>query len=126
MEGEKLLRTETNSSDDSKGVAFGLQGNLFIPVVASGVVSVIMLTLLITGSGMSIPNAMGIAAIPFVLTLIVVMVFLNDKPPHYLADWWDTIISDGSFARHTYHPPHPLDAAKEIAAKREKKNGKSA
>lgn len=110
MEGEPLLRTETNSADDSSGVAFGLQGNLFLPVVAAGVVSIGLLSVCLL-AGVSILAALTTSAIPFVATLVVVKLFLNDKPPHYMTDIWDSALSDGTFARHIHHPPHPVTAA---------------
>jgi hypothetical protein len=118
----RLIRTETNSANDSEGVAFGLQGALFMPVFIAGIISIILLSVLVMNNTMSTPSAFGIASIPFAGTLFVVIAFLNDKPPHYLGDLFDILASGGQMSRHTYQPKHPLVKAREIAAKR---NGKS-
>lgn len=119
----RLIRTETNSANDSEGVAFGLQGTLFMPVFIAGIISILLLSVLVMNNSVSTPAAFGIASIPFGGTLFIVLVFLNDKPPHYLGDLFQMLISGGQISRHTYQPKHPLVKAREIAVKR---NGKGA
>jgi len=110
-ESEGLIRSETNFGGESKGVAYGLQGNLFLPVVFAALLSTMTMSGLVMMGSVSIPAAFGIAAIPFVATLLFVIVFLNDKPPHYLGDVWDSWLSDGCLSRYPAQPKHPIEQA---------------
>ena len=82
MAGARLIAIDTNSADDSKGVAFKLEGNLYLPVIFSALISVGILTILIWGKAFSIPEAFLIASLPFAMTLFIVLAFFNGKNPH--------------------------------------------
>lgn len=114
-----LVSVDTNSADDSKGIAFGLSGNLFLPVIAAGVVSIVLVTLLLWSQAFGIVGSVLFGAQPFALTLLLVTTFFQGKPPHYAGDWFESLTSDGSFVRHPYaQPSHPMEKALKQAARR--------
>lgn len=117
-----LVSVDTNSADDSKGIAFGLSGNLFMPVIAGGVASVVLVTVLLWSQAFGIVGSVVIGAIPFALTLLIVTTFFQNKPPHHARDWFESLTADGSFARHPYGQPlHPMEKALKEARRRQKK-----
>ena len=119
-----LVSVDTNSADDSKGIAFGLSGNLFLPVIASGVVSIVLVTILLWSQAFGIVGSVVFGALPFALTLLLVTTFFQGKPPHYAGDWFESLTSDGCFVRHSYgQPMHPLEKAlKQVARRKDRKN----
>lgn len=103
-----LTVVETNSADDSKGIAFGLSGNLFLPVVAAGLVSVGMISVLLWKQAAPVPVAVLAGSIPFAVTLGIVVLFFQNKPPHHAADFLESLTTDESFGRHPGSQPiHP-------------------
>ena len=102
---------------DSRGVAFGLQGNLYFPVVMAGVVSIAIFTALLVNTSFPVPKAFAVAAIPFAATLLFVLLFINGKKPHYAADIFASLTTDGSFGRPFGQPKHPVTKAMEKAEK---------
>lgn len=121
MAESRLIVVDTNSADDSKGVAFKLEGNLYIPVIFSALVSVGLLTMLIWGQVFSIPEAFLIAALPFAFTLFIVLTFFNGKKPHYAADLFESLTTDRSFVRRSRSQPiHPRHSLESMIAKRKK------
>ncbi len=108
----------TNSADDSSGVAFRLDGNLYIPVTGAALVSVGLLTGLIWAGAVPMPMAFLVAAIPFAGTLFVVLTFFQGREPHYAADWLAERTTDGSFVRHPQaQPVHPMERLAEQLSK---------
>ena len=107
---EELVTFHTNSGNDSAGVAFKLDGNLYIPVIVAALLSVGLLTGLVWAGTVPIPMAFLVAAIPFAGTLFVVLTFFQGKEPHYAADWLAERTTDGSFVRHPQaQPVHPRE-----------------
>lgn len=103
-----LTVIDTNSADDSKGIAFGLSGNLFLPVAASAVVSLGLITLLLWKHAASVPIAVLAGIVPLAATLAVVLGFFQNKPPHYAADLLESFTTDEAFVRHaSAQPIHP-------------------
>lgn len=102
---------------DSRGVAFGLQGNLYFPVVIAAVISIGIFTLLLVKTNYPVPKAFAIAAVPFAATLVFVMLLMNGKKPHYASDLFASLTTDGSFGRPFGQPKHPVIKATEKAAK---------
>ncbi len=88
---DELRFSDTNSSDDSHGKTWGLDGNLFWFIVG-GVFSFVMtLLLLFSTLKMSLGQSFGVALIPLLLTLIYVFGFRQGKPSGYdldLLDYW--------------------------------------
>jgi hypothetical protein len=88
-----LRLTETNAADDSGGSVWGLDGNLFMPVVASAAISIGILLLLFGLFHVYWLVSGLIAGVPFAGTLTYVLLFKQGKPPGYdrdLFDLWTT------------------------------------
>lgn len=109
---DNLVVIDTNSADDSKGVAFGLSGNLYMPVVFGTLLSVALLTALLWMKTMPMPMTILVSAVPFAVTLMVVKAFFQDKPPHYASDLYEAKVGNNCFSRHPYgQPKHPMKRA---------------
>ena len=90
---QNLRFTDTNAADDSGGSVWGLDGNLFMPVVASAALSIGVVLILFAMFHVYWLVSFAIGAVPFVGTLIYVLLFKQGKPPGYdrdLFDLWTT------------------------------------
>ncbi len=110
----ELRITDTNSSNDSKGRAFGLEGNDFVYVLI-GLVAALGLYLLLNGL---LHVSLGIAVVLALPILLVpaawVLLLRHNKPAGYAEDWFDQRVNgEGwSFAVRT----QPVPAKKESRA----------
>lgn len=85
----ELRITDTNSANDSKGRAFGLEGNDFIYVLVSFVVALGLYLLLSVLLGVGRLAAL-VVALPFLLgPLAWVLLLRHNKPEGYAEDWFD-------------------------------------
>ena len=85
----ELRITDTNSVNDSKGRAFGLEGNDFIYVLVAFVVALGLYLLLnvLLGAG---KLAALVIALPFLFVPLGWVLFLrHNKPEGYTEDWFD-------------------------------------
>ncbi len=99
----ELRTTDTNSANDSKGRAFGLEGNDFIYVLVAFVFSLGTYIVLTAILHVRIAGAL-ILALPVLLGTIAWVVLLrHGKPAGYAEDWFDHLVnSEGwSFASRT-------------------------
>lgn len=90
---QNLRLTDTNAADDSAGSVWGLDGNLFMPVVASAALSIGVLLLLFSAFQIHWLLSALIGAIPFGGTLAYVLLLKQGKPPGYdrdLFELWTT------------------------------------
>ena len=94
-----LRRTETNSSDDSRGRAFGLEGDLYLPVVIAAVVSLGLLALLGLVLRTGWAAAGSVSVVPFGLTLGWAVFLKHGRPPGYDRDWIEQQLGGGDFTR---------------------------
>jgi hypothetical protein len=76
-----LRMTDTNAADDSGGSVWGLDGNLFMPVVASAALSVGVLLVLFAMFHVHWLLSLLLGAVPFAATLTYVLLFKQGKPP---------------------------------------------
>lgn len=83
-----LERVSTTGGRESRGVAFGLEGNLFIPAVFSVFIGIVIFLWLCADHGLVFSVCTG-TAIPL-LTIGFLKFFLNRKPPHYVGDWFES------------------------------------
>jgi hypothetical protein len=95
----ELRLTETNSADDSPGRAFGLEGNLYLPVVltsfgAFGLFGI--LTLLLRAN---VLLAGGVCALPLAGVVLWAGFLRHGKPSGYDLDFVEQFIGGGSFTR---------------------------
>ncbi len=85
----ELRITDTNSANDSKGRAFGLEGNDFIYVLAALVVALGLYLLLNVLFGIGKMTALAFV-LPFLLgPLAWVLLLRHNKPEGYAKDWFD-------------------------------------
>lgn len=93
-----LKYTETNAADDSAGRVFGLEGNLYLPVVGATALGVMIFAgVMFTGGRISV--AAGGAAVPVVAALVLILGFRQGKPAGYDRDWLDQRLGGGDFTR---------------------------
>lgn len=78
--------TPTHSGVRAKGTIFGLEGKTVVPVLGATVVSVVLMVMLVmTASGGLVPRIAG-SMVPFLLTLVYVVLLVHRRPPHYARD----------------------------------------
>lgn len=112
-----LRITDTNSVNDSKGRAFGLEGNDFIYVLVA-VVAALGLYLLLTvllGFG----KVVGLVLVlPFLLgPLAWVLLLRHNKPDGYAEDWFEQKFNGEGWSLVSRNQPmHPLPAGHERRA----------
>lgn len=92
-----LRFTETNSADDQAGQAFGLDGNLYLPVVLTGVGGIGLFGIL--GLVIHFPYAVAgaVAVAPCALTLLWVLLLRRGKPAGYDRDKLEDLTGGGHF-----------------------------
>ncbi len=106
-----LVRSQTNSANDSAGSVWGLPGNTFIALVISLILSVGVMVLLMAG-GVNSYLSMFAACIPSGLTIGYLGAFVIGRPKDYAIDLLDQLISGKGFAMNPLlQPQHPLFVA---------------
>lgn len=92
-----LRFTDTNAADDTAGRAFGLDGNLYLPVVLTGVGGIGLFGIL--GLVLRLPYAVAgaVAATPCGLTLVWVLLLRRGKPAGYDRDKLEDLVGGGDF-----------------------------
>lgn len=84
--------TETNSSNDSRGEAFGLSGNQYLYIVIAFVISLGVLLGLHLLLRCSFVGSITIAIGPFLLTVAYILCLKRDKPDGYDRDYIENIL----------------------------------
>lgn len=95
----ELRYTDTNSGDDSRGRAFGLEGNLYLPVVVAALIALAVFAVLALGLHLPYPLAGLPAGIPLTAVLAWVLLFRQGKPAGYDRDWLQDRLGDRHFSR---------------------------
>ncbi len=96
----ELIYTETNAANDSSGRAFGLDGNLYLPVLITMVGALAVFSLLVWLIGLSIIAAGAIITLPLLAVLAWVIALRRGKPAGYDRDFLETLWDRGHFTRH--------------------------
>jgi hypothetical protein len=118
-EPERLLSVPGNIGKESKGVAFGLQGNLAFPVIGGFFVGVGIFMVCVNEGQLPLWAILLIAALPAFVTFAVVMFFFQGKPPHYLGDLIAELMGiEPVIERAARQPEHPRETARRIAQRR--------
>lgn len=92
-----LRHTDTNAADDSSGRAFGLDGNLYLPVVLA-LLGGLGLFALLTIALHANPLASGLlVALPLGAVLGWAVFLRQGKPAGYDRDWLDQWLGGGNF-----------------------------
>ena len=95
---ETLTYTDTRPRARSTGHAFGFEGNLGMPVIISGMLSVFLLTVLLNGdSGIPLFAKFLLALLPTTLTLAYIVVLRSRKPPRFDVDLFASWVNGRSF-----------------------------
>ena len=102
----ELRFTDTNAGDDSAGRAFGLDGNLYLPLVIAGMAAVGVFALLGLVLHVSYPLAGVGAAFPLGGTLGWALLLKHGKPAGYDRDKLDDLLGGGGFTRHEAASTH--------------------
>jgi hypothetical protein len=94
----ELRFTDTNAGDDSAGRVFGLDGNLYLPLVIGLVAGILLFGGLgLLGVGYSLAGSVGAA--PLAGAAIWVLGFRQGKPAGYDRDRLDQMLGGGDFTR---------------------------
>ena len=106
---EGLLFTDTRPRAKATGHAFGFEGNLGMVVIASGMVSVLIVTLLLNASNqMPMPVSFAIASVPLLLTTGYIAFFRNKRPPRFDLDLLITRVNGRTLRPARSQPLHPF------------------
>lgn len=109
-----LIRTETNSGNDSTGLVMGIPGNLFIPVIVALALAV-GTAVLLNGQGTPGLQAMFLGSLWLVAVLLYLFLFRIGKPPGYDLDLIDLLATGTGLAPNPLvQPPHPLKLARAV------------
>ncbi len=99
----ELRLTDTNAADDSAGSVWGLDGNLFMPVVASAALSIGVLLILFSFFHVVWWLSLPLGAVPFSCTLFYILLFRQGKPPGYDRDLSELWILGRGFSFNATH-----------------------
>lgn len=96
-----LRHTETNSADDSSGLAFGLEGNLYLSLVITFIAAIGLAGLLglIVRTGWTVAAVAGV--LPLLGTTAWIVLLKHGKPSGYDRDRLDELLGGSNFTRHT-------------------------
>lgn len=94
-----LNTTETNAADDSRGRAFGLEGNLYLVPVIAVVVGIAVAAVggVVLKMSWGVAGAMG--AGPLVAVGVWMLLFKVGKPAGYDVDRIEESLGGGDFSR---------------------------
>ncbi|MCB1103397.1 MAG: hypothetical protein H7A44_08545 [Opitutaceae bacterium] len=96
----ELRQTETNAADDSTGRVFGLDGNLYLPVLLSLLGSLAGFAFLNLVCGLHYSLAGIMATLPLLIALAWILGLRQGKPAGYDRDFLEYLFSRGHFSRH--------------------------
>ncbi len=106
---DSLIYTDTRPRARSTGHAFGFEGNLGLPVIVSGMVSVFILTMLLNGNNeLPLFAKFVLALLPTVLTVGYIVTFRSRKPPRFDVDLFASLIKGRSLQPARIQPRHPF------------------
>lgn len=94
-----LRQTETNSADDSTGRAFGLDGNLYLPILLTGLGALAGFAGLTLGGGLHPATAGSVAALPVITVVGWILGLRQGRPAGYDRDLIEHLLTRGHFTR---------------------------
>jgi hypothetical protein len=100
-----LLQTSTNAGEDAKGNLWGLEGNLYIPVLLAVIVQLAGTCLLIGAYGAGIVKATLLPFIGVAPVFFWVLGLKNRKPKGYDIDFIESLLGEGNKAINLSHFP---------------------
>lgn len=106
---ETLIYTDSRPRARSTGHAFGFEGNLGMPVIISGMLSVFVLTMLLNSEcGMPLFAKFLLALLPTSLTITYVVLLRSRRPPRFDLDLFASWVNGRSFQPARIQPRHPF------------------
>lgn len=103
----ELRLTDTNSANDTKGRALGLEGNDFIYVVAGFVGGLALFLGLAFVLRVWLPFALGMGLLVLLAPSAWVLCFRHNKPEGYAEDWFDQQFTGGGWTACGSGQPRP-------------------
>jgi fatty acid desaturase len=100
-----LSSTETNSSDESKGRTYGLDGDLFVVAVVTLFVALTAFTLLFTIFAWGWLSAFIVVGLPTGLVYAWVFGLKQGRPAGYDRDWFEQLTMGTSWGYNPQHQP---------------------
>jgi type IV secretory pathway VirB4 component len=100
-----LLQTNTHAGEETKGELWGLEGNLYLPLVMALFVGVGISCLLITGGATSLIGAICAPAIVLTPLFFWAVVLKNRKPKGYDIDFIESSLGEGNRPLNTSQYP---------------------
>ena len=89
----ELRITDTNSANDSKGRAFGLEGNDFVYVLLAVVGAMALYLVCTVILRLPVAGALVLALPVLVVPTAWVLLLRHNKPAGYAADWLDHLVN---------------------------------
>jgi hypothetical protein len=106
---ETLIYTDSRPRARSTGHAFGFEGNLGMPVIISGMLSVFLLTMLLNcDCALPLFVKFLLALLPTSLTVAYIVVLRSRKPPRFDLDLFASWVNGRSFQPARIQPRHPF------------------
>lgn len=96
---ETLRHTETNAADDSSGRAFGLDGNLYLPVLLALVAALGLFSILVLVLGVPHTVAALVTGAPFAVVVAWAIFLKQGRPAGYDRDIVEYWLIGGNFTR---------------------------
>lgn len=95
----ELRLTETNAADDSPGRAFGLDGNLYLPVLCSVVGALGLFALLTLTLKVNLAIAGVVTGLPLAGVLAWALFLKQGRPAGFDRDFCQQVLGGGDFTR---------------------------
>jgi len=93
----ELRITDTNSANDSKGRAFGFEGNDFIPVVVGIVAAIGVFLMLYAVFSAALLMSAVISALFAIVPTAWALMFKRGRPDGYAEDYFDELLNPEGF-----------------------------
>jgi hypothetical protein len=104
----ELRITDTNSANDSRGRAFGLEGNDFVYVLVALVAAMGLYVVCTAVLHFRIVPALVLAIPVFVVPAAWVVFLRHNKPAGYAADWFENFINREGWSQAPGAQPLPF------------------
>lgn len=104
----ELRITDTNSANDSRGRAFGLEGNDFVYVLVALVGALAFYVLCTVVFRMAVLPAVLLAAPILAVPAAWVLLLRHNKPAGYAEDWFDHLVNREGWSLAPGVQPKPI------------------
>lgn len=107
-----MRRHPTHTADEARGIVsfgkFQLEGNTFAVLGYGVIAGLIIWTVLVLFTGINVYASLALAALPFIVSLIYIVLFTHNKPPAFAHDLFQLLFEGNAtwFAPNA-QPNHP-------------------